>query len=43
VEKEGRLRILEMSTERQWEMERRKQDGTDRRGRGARTTQSWEP
>jgi hypothetical protein len=41
VEKEGGLRILEMSTEsrgREGGKERKRQDGTYRRGRGARTT-----
>jgi hypothetical protein len=46
VEKEGRLRILGMSTEsrgREGGKERKIQDGTYRRRRGARTIQFWEP
>jgi hypothetical protein len=41
-EKEGRLRV-QRATETEGETERRRQDGTYRRGRETRTTQSWEP
>jgi hypothetical protein len=43
VEKEGRLRVLEMSTEKQRESEKetemRRQDGTNRRGK--QTGSTW--